>query len=48
MVKAKNKANLLETMEENKDQARYSCQTWDKQTKGLGVGEQQERLLANC
>ena len=39
MVKAKNKANLLEAVEENKDQTRQSCQTWDKQLKGLGVGE---------
>lgn len=48
MVKAKNKANILESVKENKDQTRQSCQTWNKQIKSLGVGEQQERLLANC
>lgn len=48
MVKAKNMANILEAVEENKDQTRQSCQTWNKQIKGLGVGKQQERLLANC
>ena len=47
MAKAKNKANLLETMEKDKDQTRQSCQTGDKQFKGLGVGKQQKRLFEN-
>lgn len=34
------KANLLETMEKDKGQTRQSCQTGDKQFKGLGVGKQ--------
>lgn len=42
-----NTENLLEAIEEDKDQARQSCQTWDKQLKGLEVGKQQERLLEN-
>ena len=46
-AKAKDKANLLETLEKDKDQTRQSCQTGDKQFKGLGVGKQQKRLLEN-
>ena len=47
MAEAKNTANLLETMEKDKDQTRQSRQAWDKQFKGLGVGEQQKGLLEN-
>lgn len=47
MDETKNTTNLLEAMEENKNQARQFSQAWHMKFKGLGVGEEQKRLLEN-
>ena len=48
MDKTKDKADILEAMEENQDETRQSCKAWNRQWKCLEMGEQQKGILAGC